>query len=248
MSFAKTVSITDRGDWCEPGWEFHRIRTMSSIDDYNRFVLKGLIDHIDTDFVLVAQFDGFIVSPDLWSDDFLEYDYIGAVWPNSPAYPVGNGGFSLRSRKLLKALTDDRIGLFPEPHGEDEYICRYYRSYLETRHGIRFAPVEVAERFSVESGRIRPTFGFHGLYLLDNFYKGADALYLFDNLQPYIFKKSDTVLLGTRYARAGLVAEAAACFAKLGQYSSLEAAQRNYAGIGGDPAYIAECWQRFVGA
>ena len=39
-----------------------------------------------------------------WRPEFLDYDYIGAVWPHVlDKYNVGNGGFSLRSKALLEA-------------------------------------------------------------------------------------------------------------------------------------------------
>ena len=33
---------------------------------------------------------------------FFDYDYIGAPWPNNFVNRVGNGGFSLRSKKFLE--------------------------------------------------------------------------------------------------------------------------------------------------
>jgi len=43
-------------------------------------------------------------------------------------------------------------------------ICRHYRPHLEREHGIRFAPAEVARRFSIEgdtqASRTRRSSGF----------------------------------------------------------------------------------------
>ena len=55
--------------------------------------------------------DGFVVNPDSWQDDFLNYDYIGAPYPlpqdnfsyrdiDGNLIRVGNS-VSLRSKKLL---------------------------------------------------------------------------------------------------------------------------------------------------
>jgi len=142
--------------------------------DYSRFVMKELVQHVLTKHVLLIQWDGYIVNPEAWSDDFLDYDYIGARWGfHQDAHNVGNGGFSLRSRKLLEALQDVEIQEF-EP--EDAKICRQYRSMLEARHGIRFAPPEVADRFSFET--IYPEgmpFGFHGLFNMWLFLDDTDV-------------------------------------------------------------------------
>ncbi len=46
-------------------------------------------------------------------------------------------------------------------------ICRELRPVLEQKNAIRFAPVELAERFAFEHGAPPgPTFGFHGAFNL----------------------------------------------------------------------------------
>ncbi len=198
MRFAKTVFITDSSDHVDKDWEHHRIKTFDGYEDYNRFMLKGLHYHIETEYVLSVQFDGFIINPGAWSDEFLQYDYIGGPWPSlSKPYTVGNGGFSLRSRRLLKALQDDRIALPTAiSANEDLSICRTYRSLLETHYGIRFAPVEIAERFSYESGPLVPgTFGFHGLVLVAQMYQNVNATFLIDNLKPYLLRREQVLWL-----------------------------------------------------
>lgn len=141
---------------------------------YSQFVIKELLRHIETEHVLLIQWDGYVVNPDAWSDEFLRHDYIGARWGfHDDAHCVGNGGFSLRSRRLLEALQDPAIDRF-EP--EDLMICRDYRPLLESRYGIRFAPPEVADRFSFETTypRGRPL-GFHGLFNMWLFLDDAEV-------------------------------------------------------------------------
>ena len=49
---------------------------------YSKFMLQDLYKFVDTKFCLVIQSDGFVINPNLWTNQFLEYDYIGAPWPN----------------------------------------------------------------------------------------------------------------------------------------------------------------------
>jgi hypothetical protein len=91
----------------------------------------------------VVQHDGYVLNGGAWTDDFLKYDYIGAPWGGVNL--VGNGGFSLRSRRLLEACSR----MDGEPHPEDDFICRRHRKDLENL-GMRFAPKELADRFAVE--------------------------------------------------------------------------------------------------
>jgi len=92
--------------------EIVKIPPMNSIDDYSYFMVYELDKYINTSHVLIVQEDGYVVNPDKWDNSFLDYDYIGAPWPlpvDSFSYRdrdgniqrVGNGGFSLRTKKLL---------------------------------------------------------------------------------------------------------------------------------------------------
>jgi len=136
------------------------IERFTSVKDYNRFIVKELGKYIESDFVLVIQHDGMVLFGDAWLDEFLQYDYIGAPWGYTDGRNVGNGGFSLRSRRLQMILaTDPAIEMYSP---EDEVICRFYRQYLEDKHGIRYAPEDLAHKFSYEMHRPRgKTFGSH---------------------------------------------------------------------------------------
>jgi hypothetical protein len=139
-------------------------------------MVKQLNTYVATPFALVIQYDGFILKPDAWRDDYVDYDYIGAPWWEDEGQIVGNGGFSLRSKRLLALLQhDDAIldpgDLDPSDAPEDWYICVMIRPYLEER-GIRFAPVELAKQFSLEGDEHYGVtwtnqFGFHGLRWTD---------------------------------------------------------------------------------
>lgn len=135
---------------------------LKGIEDYNRFMLRGLAPLITTAHVLVVQWDGFISQPGRWDESFLEWDYIGAPWYHGGSSgSVGNGGFSLRSHKLLSAL--EAID-HPATEPEDMAICVTLRPMLEANFGIRFAPLDVAQRFACEYGPYAPAFGFHGMH------------------------------------------------------------------------------------
>lgn len=164
-TFDEVKWLTDR-PIAIPGVQTVLVPPIRSPAEYSRFMIKDLLRHVETEYVLVAQWDGYVINPRAWSPEFLLFDYIGARWdsaphPESSRHNVGNGGFSLRSRTLLQALQDPAI----EPlHPEDRTICRNYRSYLEDRHGVVFAPDDVADRFSFEHiEQATLPFGFHGV-------------------------------------------------------------------------------------
>lgn len=138
------------------------LEDINTIEAYSNFMVKGMAPFISTTHVLIVQWDGFIITPEQWRPAFLEVDYIGAVWPQyKDASRVGNGGFSLRSKRLLEVLQHEDIQAH---HPEDVCIARTNRSVLETRWRIRFADEMLARHFAIErETQVAPSFGFHGL-------------------------------------------------------------------------------------
>ena len=160
--FARAIFLTDIKAH-NPNFPFEivKIDKIASKEDYSRFIIKELYNYIETDFALIIQHDGYVLCGESWDEEFLKYDYIGAPWLYVDGKNVGNGGFSLRSRKLLTVLGQDDFIQATDP--EDQAICRLYCDYLIKTHGIEFAPEEVADKFSFELREpICKTFGFHG--------------------------------------------------------------------------------------
>lgn len=177
---------TDQGIERLNGVEYVQAPPIQTTKDYSNFLLTGLRQYVSSTHVLVIQWDSFIIHPELWTNDFLKYDYIGAVWPHHPETPVGNGGFSLRSSKLLDALASPDI---PKRHPEDLCICIDNKDRLVKEFGIQFAPSEVAEQFAVERSTWHPAFGFHGLFNFAKAFNSAD-------LTAFLHELSDDYLSG----------------------------------------------------
>jgi hypothetical protein len=140
------------------------VSRLSSAVAYSHFILSELCGYIETTHCLIVQWDGHVISGDRWHARFLEYDYLGARWPQfADGHDVGNGGFSLRSRNLMKLCLDRH---FSAGHPEDVAIGRHNRAWLESE-GLRFPPRDVADAFSAERcGKVSASFGFHGAWLL----------------------------------------------------------------------------------
>lgn len=138
------------------------IPRLNSAAAYSDFMLSQLVDHVETSHCLVVQWDGHVIDAERWRPEFLDYDYIGASWPQfDDGHDVGNGGFSLRSRRLMEAC---REGQFKRFHPEDIAIGRANRSWLEGR-GLRFASQTLADLFATERrGRLENSFGYHGVW------------------------------------------------------------------------------------
>ena len=156
------------------GIKFEKIKSdLWSYDEFSRFVLYELFKYVQTEFALFVHHRATVLRPKSWSDEFLSYDYIGAPWKpgvhvtkSGKEVVVGNGGFSLRSQKIMRAptelslpFTDNGTGYFHE----DGQLCNYYRDRLE-EHGVMYAPVELAAKFATETwldGAVDEPFGYH---------------------------------------------------------------------------------------
>ena len=162
IDFAECLFFTDANVLPPDPIRTIPVARLASGADYSDFILHRLINHVRTTHCLIVQWDGFVLDAGRWDARFLDYDYIGAPWPQFPdAGNVGNGGFSLRSVRLLQACQDPR---FRDGHPEDVAICRSNRRLLEEEYGIRFADRSVAEKFAFERTPPRPSFGFHGVF------------------------------------------------------------------------------------
>jgi hypothetical protein len=188
IEFEKTIFFTS-SSFVEPkhdipNFKIKYVDHLTSIDTYSHFLIKELGRHIDTSHVLIVQWDGFVVDPSKWLDSFLAYDYVGAPWGGCGEMLVGNGGFSLRSKKLMNALKEIQIEIY---HPEDDVICKQLRPLLEEKFDIQFSSVDLAKEFSFES--IKPvgkTFGFHGLFNLPIVLNESDLKDFVDSITPSI--------------------------------------------------------------
>ena len=186
IKFAKVKLVSHEKPENLPDFITHEFcPKMSNVDEWNYAAIYELPKHIDTEFCILIHDDGFIVNPESWREEFLEYDYIGAPWGlptddfsfrdiNGDLIRVGNS-VSLRSKKLLDLPIKLNLEWksFHGFYNEDGYICVNYRhKYLE--NGCNFADINVAKYFSHENmipeiQGIKP-FAFHRHY-------GSNSIY-----------------------------------------------------------------------
>tara|TARA_Y100000389_G_C17468714_1_gene528229 strand:+ start:1120 stop:1764 length:645 start_codon:yes stop_codon:yes gene_type:complete len=148
---------------------------------YSEYIIYHLHKHLNTDYALIINWDGFILNPDKWDPRYLDYDYIGALWThehnfydiNGKESLVGNGGFSLRSKKLLKLASEINIPWEPREGKywhEDAWIC-VKNKHLYEQNGCKWAPKDLASKFSTEQGfkTQLESFGCHSKFYYKQF-------------------------------------------------------------------------------
>lgn len=120
-------------------------------EGYSKFMIRDLWQHVKNNnctHVLTIHGDGFIQNPKAWNDEWLNVDYLGATWVYKDGMNNGNGGFSLRSKKLIEICSRLDIQDF---HPEDCKLSRKYRPFLEKEFGLVWGTEEQANRFSIEA-------------------------------------------------------------------------------------------------
>ncbi len=169
-SFGDVVMISDQS--VEAPFRVEIMPPFASGWEYAPFICQKLTNYTSTAFNLLVQYDGYVCDPAAWTDEFLDYDYIGPKWPwHRENRRVGNSGFCLRSKKLLDILAETPL----PPTGEfvdDIFICHAMREPLEKNYGIRIGTEEIADKFAYERHVPNaPSFGFHGMF---NFWRHVD--------------------------------------------------------------------------
>lgn len=165
--------------------------------------VETLHTRFNSEYVMLIQSDGFPLRKGL--EEFAgTYDYIGAPWNRAswytnivfpyPKYCVGNGGFTIRSKRLCEmAAFCYRKKYRHLPYGywlaDDVYYCKTLpRFEKKCRETMVYAPPEVAGRFAFEANREfyartdKMPFGFHAAHGFDQImHDFSDHLYALTN-------------------------------------------------------------------
>jgi hypothetical protein len=168
-------------DDCErlavPGARYIKVADWSNKIAAGSFYYTEAAREITTSHALLMEWDAGACKPDMWRDEFLQYDYIGAPWEwrVKQGTAVGNGGFALVTKRLVDFCHDNQ---FKIPTDMDISVHR--RRELETRGGFKWAPENVARDFAYEGWTPRGStvrtdrpnsFGYHSVcnwpYILD---------------------------------------------------------------------------------
>ena len=142
-------------------------------------LVENLHSRFKTTYVLTIQDDGFPLRPGL--EEFVgKWDYVGAPWVKHstyfdlyPAkYRVGNGGFSLRSKRLCEIASRVYKKWFRHvPYwwyllGDDTFYCKTLRFWFRNAvKDMKWPTLDEAALFSVENAADlipqKQPFGFH---------------------------------------------------------------------------------------
>ena len=138
---------------------------------------KFFWDKLYGDTILIHQEDSYIFHNMI--EPFLKYDYVGAPWPkhqNDNLYGVGNGGFSLRNKRIMLEVIDKidptQLHLNSDTlryikHSNSDFIPEdvyFSKSMIDYNIGT-VAKRKLATEFSQETQPSKNPLGGHNFYL-----------------------------------------------------------------------------------
>lgn len=178
INFAKIVLVSDtKPDNLPENIEYKYYPKITCSHDFDVFAIEHLGEYFETNHVLLVQYHGFVIHPELWENEWLQWDFCGALWPERPEFVslstgtmvrIGNGGFSLRSKKLYNTINRLELKcIYDRGYSNDDGLINslFRKTLLE--NGINYPQPEDIANFSYENpvpennyGNIS-TFGFH---------------------------------------------------------------------------------------
>lgn len=179
VDFAEVVFVTDLNfPDIQSKANHHGIRlvhhTTTTREDHEYSSIEKMPEYFTTPHVIYTEWDGAVANPQAWEDRWLEHDFIGAPWPigakgaeppSDETNNVGNGGFSLRSKRFCQAVSQRVHQTKGKMLGtilmSDAWMCRTLRPELQ-KLGMYYAPVFRAACFSCEDRIYSGQFGLHG--------------------------------------------------------------------------------------
>ena len=150
VEFGDTIAFTDQ-PIAVAGTRWVKVPKWPSVAECTQFMWYQLPNYIKTKWAILIQWDSWIVNADCWTDEFLQYDYVGAPWWYDDNLNVGNG-CGLRSLALMRFLQTNKERFPLSTYQEDHLIGRVYRPTLE-QNGFKWPSEVLASRFSLECTR-----------------------------------------------------------------------------------------------
>jgi len=159
------------------------------------------IIHLDINNISITEYSNLLMTTDFWNrfhgeklllyqsdsylfhgniEPFLEYDYVGSPWPKSFTYSVGNGGFSLRTKKTMISCIEIAGGL--DVVGIEDI---FYVKYITLLNIGKIPSFETAQSFGVEFCEGKNPVGGHKIFRPDTnltpAYKSLQISHIYSN-------------------------------------------------------------------
>jgi hypothetical protein len=162
---------------------FNYIKKIPNVQMYSNLLKSSSFwDSIKEEHLLFFQYDSVCFGK--FQDKFLEYNYLGAKWPENitqlPNIYNGNGGTSYRKKSVMSYITSKYNYYLYDTHlPEDVYFAKYLN-----KEGLNIYDDNILEEFSFENNYSEKSIYGHAIF---------ESIKL-ENLEDYIEKRIKNML------------------------------------------------------
>jgi hypothetical protein len=162
---------------------FNYIDKIASIGQYSNLLKSSIFwDSINEEHLLLFQYDSVCFGK--FQDKFLDYNYLGAKWPEKitqlPNIYNGNGGTSYRKKSVMSYITSKyNYYLYDTNLPEDVYFAKYLN-----KEGLNIYDDNILEEFSFENSYSEKSIYGHAIF---------ESIKL-ENLDNYVEKRLKNML------------------------------------------------------
>lgn len=165
INFKEVLVFSDKN--LLPGSKWIPVKPLGDINrDYGDIMVRGMWPFLNSEYMILINWDTLLKDQNLWSSEFFDYDYIGSMWPWQAPHSDNpdHCGISWRSNRLLEAMRYPAVESVTDtvPY----HISHQLEQLMRNRFQIRMAEQEMNRRFVHELGSTDPgdAFAVRGLW------------------------------------------------------------------------------------
>lgn len=146
INFKEVLVFSDKN--LLPGSKWVPVKPLTDINrDYGDIMVRGMWPFINSEYMILINWDTLLRDQNLWSAEFFDYDYIGSMWPWQAPHNDNpdHCGISWRSSKLLQAMRYPAVESVTD--AVPYHISHQLEQLMRNRFQIRMAEQEMNRRF-----------------------------------------------------------------------------------------------------
>lgn len=169
INFKEVLVFSDKN--LLPGAKWIPITPLSDINrDYGDIMVRGMWPFLNSEYMILINWDTLLRDQNSWSADFFDYDYIGSMWPWQAPHNDNpdHCGISWRSQRLLQAMRYPAVESVSD--AVPYHVSHQIEQMMRTKFQIRISDQEMDRRF-VNEGRDldrNDSFAVRGLWNIVN--------------------------------------------------------------------------------
>ena len=146
INFKEVLVFSDKNLLSGSKWV--PVKPLTDINrDYGDIMVRGMWPFLNSEYMILINWDTLLRDQNLWSAEFFDYDYIGSMWPWQAPHNDNpdHCGISWRSSKLLQAMRYPAVESVTD--AVPYHISHQLEQLMRNRFQIRMAEQEMNRRF-----------------------------------------------------------------------------------------------------